>query len=137
MAKVENMKAVTAFVAVITTLILANPAIGEPLKVTENLRHELVVLPVSTPDRASLRLVDTSMFIDEESGVGILFFYDDARTKWEVDYIELYNTEGDLLLVSWLDAFGVCQAALDRGLLDPDQPRVDRALLTIGLGTMF
>ena len=51
-----------------------------------------------------------------------------------MDYIELYDLEGDLLLVSWIDGFGACQLAMDRGLLNADEPRVDGTLVMIGIG---
>ena len=58
-----------------------------------------------------------------------MIYYDDIRTKWDIDYIELYDLEGRLLLVSWVDRFGVCQVAMDRGLLDADNPKVEGVLV--------
>ena len=62
------------------------------------------------------------MFLEKGGGAGVLIYYDDLRTKWDVDYIEFYDLEGNLLLVSWIDRFGACQVGMDRGLLDPDPP---------------
>jgi hypothetical protein len=65
----------------------------------------------------------------------MLFFYDDPGTKTPVDYIEFYDPEGHLLLVSWIDRFGICQAAMDRGLLDAKYPKPEKVLVIISMGT--
>ncbi len=75
------------------------------------------------------------MFLEKGGGAGVLIYYDDLRTKWDVDYIEFYDLEGNLLLVSWIDRFGVCQVVMDRGLLDPADPSVDGVLVAIQVGT--
>ena len=75
------------------------------------------------------------MVEEEGGGWGIMVFYDDPRTKLEVDYLELYDIDGNLLLVSWIDRFGVCQVAIDRALLNKDQPTVDGVLVLITGGT--
>jgi hypothetical protein len=91
---------------------------SEPLRIAENLRNETILMPQGAPDRGQLVLTDYRMVEEERGGVGIMIFYDDPRTKLELDYIELYDVGGDLLLVSWIDRFGVCQVAIDRALLD-------------------
>lgn len=80
-------------------------------------------------------VTDYAMVEEEGGGWGIMVFYDDPRTKLEVDYLELYNVDGNLLLVSWIDRFGVCQVAIDRALLNKDQPTVDGVLVLITGGT--
>jgi hypothetical protein len=72
---------------------------------------------------------------EEGGGLGIMVFYDDPRTKLEIDYLEIFDIAGDLLLVSWIDRFGVCQVAIDRALLTKDQPTVDGVLVLITGGT--
>jgi hypothetical protein len=108
------------------------------LTTAENLRHESVMLPPSaTPDRSRMAVVQTLTFFEEELGEGVLVFYDDSQTQWQIDSIELYDFEGNLLVVTWLDRFGTCQVAMDRGFLDPDDPTVDGILVTVGVGTML
>jgi hypothetical protein len=110
---------------------------GEPLRVGENLRHENVLLPHGTPDRAHLVVTDYTMVMEAGGGVGVMIFYDDPGTKLELDYIEVYNIGGDLLVVSWIDRFGVCQVAIDRALLDENEPAVDGVLVLITGGTVL
>jgi hypothetical protein len=59
---------------------------------------------------------DTILFLEEGGGAGIVVFYDDIRTKTETDYLELYDIDGNLLLLAWIDRCGVRQVAMDRGL---------------------
>jgi hypothetical protein len=72
---------------------------------------------------------------EEGGGSGIIVFYDDPQTKLDLDYLEVYDIGDDLLLVSWIDRFGVCQVAIDRALLSRDDPAVDGVLILITGGT--
>jgi hypothetical protein len=116
-------------------LLLAGEGRSEPLRIAENLPNETILLPQGAPDRGQLVLTQYGMVEEERGGVGIMIFYDDPRTKLELDYIELYDVRGDLLLVSWIDRFGVCQVAIDRALLNRDEPAVDGILVLITGGT--
>lgn len=130
------MKRILSALFMVAALLLL-PAEGrsEPLHIAENLRNETILLPQGAPDRGQLVLTHYGMVEEERGGVGIMIFYDDPRTKLELDYIELYDVSGDLLLVSWIDRFGVCQVAIDRALLNKDEPTVDGVLVLITGGT--
>jgi hypothetical protein len=128
------MKKFYAFVVLLAALLVNDRAMTEQLTVGENLRHEQVRLPPSIPERSQMVVVDSTTFVYDNGASGILIFYDDPRTERAVDYIEFYDLEGNLLLVSWIDRFGVCQVAMDRGLLDADEPEVDGTLVLIGVG---
>jgi hypothetical protein len=41
-----------------------------------------------------------------------------VASKRPVDYLELYDKKGDLLMVSWFDRFGIQRAAVDRGIVE-------------------
>jgi hypothetical protein len=130
------MKKLAAFILFLSALLINNgQVIGQQFNVTENLRHENVMLPALTPDRNHMVMVQTLTFVEDELGAGVLVFYDDARTERKLDYIELYDLEGDLLVVAWIDRFGACQAAMDRGLLNVDDPSIDGILVTVAMGT--
>ena len=91
------------------------------------------MMPASVPERSRMTIVDHIMFVD--SGVAaILIFYDDKTTERELDYIEVYDVEGNLLLLSWIDKTGVCLVAMDQGLLNSDDPEVDGTLVMVGVG---
>jgi len=130
------MKKWLSFFAVILALVLCrDSALTQPLKITENLRNESVLLPPSTPDKGRMAQTDRLLFFEAGGGGGIIVFYNDPRTKPEIDYIEFFDLEGNLLLVSWIDRAGICQAAMDRGLLDEQDPKVERILVIVAMGT--
>ena len=133
------MKGFATSILLLGALFLTGESANDHLTLTtaENLRHESVMLPPSTPDRSRMAVVQTLTFFEEELGEGVLVFYDDSQTQWQIDSIELYDFEGNLLVVTWLDRFGTCQVAMDRGFLDPDDPTVDGILVTVGVGTML
>jgi len=129
------MKKLLLFIlALALPLLVSNVTMTEPLKVTKNLRQEAVSLPLPTPNKELMTQVDSLLFVEYGGGAGILFFYDDPGTKAPVDYIEFYDPEGHLLLVSWIDRLGVCQAAMDRGLLDSENPKVENVLVIVSMG---
>jgi hypothetical protein len=84
-----------------------------------------------------MMLVQTLVFFEEEVGAGLLVFYDDTETNWQIDYIELYDSQDNLLLIAWLDRFGTCRAMMDRGVLDTDHPSVDGVMVPIAVGTIL
>ena len=67
----------------------------------------------------------------------MLMFYDDTRTKWKIDYIELYDPMATYWSSAWIDRFGACQVAMDRGLLDQEDPSIDGVLVNVAVGTML
>ena len=121
----------------LAAFLVSSAVAAEGLRTTQNLRDQDVILPFSTPERARMAELQRLTFIDDDLGAGLLVFYDDPRTKWSIDYVELYDVQGDLLVVSWIDMFGACQGAIDRGLLDEDDPKIEGVLVTIDVGTML
>ena len=119
----------SGLLVLVAVLLLSQGAESQQLRIGDNLRHEKVLLPRSVPDKDRLVVTDYDMVLDEDDGIGILVFYDDPRTNLAVDYIELYDVTGNLLLVSWIDGFGICQVAMDRGLLDEEHPGIDGVLV--------
>lgn len=116
-------------------LVFDAATMSQSLQVTENLRHEAVVLPLTIPERARMSEIDRMWFVEPGGAAGMILFYDDPLTMVAVDYIEFYDLEGHLLLVSWIDRFGICQAAIDRGLLNEQNPKVERTMVMVELGT--
>jgi hypothetical protein len=128
------MKKVCALMIFAAALLLNQKAMTEPLRAVENLRHQQISVPASIPDRNRMVLVDDLMFVEENGVAAILIFYDDVRTERQVDLIECYDLEGNLLLIAWIDRLGICQVAMDRGLLDAGDPVVDGTLVTVAVG---
>jgi len=132
----RKMRRVLCAVLMLATLLFVyGEARTEPLRIGEVLRHENVLLPQGTPDRGQLVIIDYAMVAEAGGGVGVMIFYDDPRRKLTLDYLEVYDIGGDLLLVSWIDRFGVCQVAIDRALLNEDPPALDGILVLVTGGT--
>jgi len=129
-------KIIFSLLVLLPILFLSQRIESKQLRTGYNLRQEKVVIPASVPDKSQLVVADYEPVLDEDTGIGILVFYDDPRTKLKVDYIELYDIAGNLLLVSWIDRFGVCQVAMDRGLLDEKHPNVAGVLVMMTTGGM-
>ena len=125
----------SVFVVLLVLVFCPDSAQTQPLKITENLRNESVLLPPSTPDKGRMAQTDRLLFFEAGGGAGILIFYNDPRTKPEIVYIEFVDLEGNLLLVSWIDRAGICQAAMDRGLLEEQDPKLERILVLVAMGT--
>jgi hypothetical protein len=55
----------------------------------------------AVPEKDHLILVSFSAFNVDGKTVGSIVLYDDLTTERTVDYLELYDQEGDLLAVDW------------------------------------
>jgi hypothetical protein len=132
-----KMRKFLASILLLGGLLIPDHLASDYLNTTEDLRHESVMLPPATPDRSRMAVVQTLTFFEEEVGAGVLVFYDDSGTRWQIDSIELYDFEGNLLVVTWLDRFGACQVVMDRGFLDPDDPTVEGIMVTVAVGTVL
>jgi hypothetical protein len=75
-------------------------------------------LAVSLPSKDRLALMSYTPITIGGEVLGGLAAYDDITTARPGDYLELYNKAGDLLAVSWLDAFGIERLAVDRALVE-------------------
>jgi len=130
------MKKLFASVLLMVALLLgSDAAMTQQRQVAENLRREQVLLPPSLPDRNRMAVRDNLLFLESGGASGIFIYYDDVRTKQDIDYIEFYDLDGNLLVVSWIDRRGLCQVAMDRGLLNAENPAVTRDLVIVDVGT--
>jgi len=116
-------------------LLLGGSLHAEPIRVTENLRGETVLLPSSAPETDRLMLVSFVTMAPEAEIIGALAAYDDPKTRRSVDYLELYDGTGSLLLISWVDSFGILRTAMDRGLLQEEASRLEGVLVLLQEGT--
>ena len=108
---------------------------SELMHVTENLHGERVLLPASAPDRGGLILVSFVKVLAGAEIVAALALYDDPRSKRSVDYVEVYDPIGGLLLISWVDRFGIRRIAMDQGLLEGGASKLEGVLVLLPLGT--
>jgi hypothetical protein len=126
----------TVAVIVITLLALTGGTLpAEQLRFEDNLYGDRVLLPVSVPDHDRLEMVGLVTVELEEEIVVTLAFYDDPLTKKSADYLELYDLDGGLLMVSWIDRFGVVRTAIDQALLEEDASELEGVLVIVPDGT--
>ncbi len=110
----------------LSLLLLSSGSLhAETIRVTENLRGDTVLLPSSAPETDRLLLVSFVTMAPEAEIIGALASYDDPKTRRSVDYLELYDGTGSLLLISWVDRFGIRRTAMDRGILQEEASRLE------------
>jgi hypothetical protein len=68
--------------------------------------------------QSGLKLVSNSPLIARGQTVGTVVIYDDPRTSRPADYLELYDTDADLVAIVWFDRFGIQRTVVDRALVD-------------------
>ncbi len=108
---------------------------AEPVRVTGNLRGEKVLLPPSAPVTDRFMLVSFVTIGPEAERMAALAVYDDPQTRRPIDYLELYDGAGGLLLVSWVDRFGIRRTAMDHGLLQEEALGLEGVLILLIEGT--
>lgn len=107
----------------------------EPLRVTQNLRSEEVVLPRSAPEKDHFTHLGTLAMMEKSSIVSVLDLYDDPSTERSVDYLELYDPSGELLVICWFDGYGIVRLAMDLGLLQEEKVALEHILVLVDSGT--
>ena len=87
---------------------------------------------VTGPKQHDMTLVSFDPWVVEGDVLGAVaaYVYDDVLTERPVDYWEFYNTEGDLLAVSWFDRFGIQRTAVDRGIVE-DQGKLEGIFVVV------
>jgi hypothetical protein len=66
-------------------LLLCDDGRNEPLRLSENLRHQNVLLPHGAPDRGQLALTNYAMVAEEGGGVGVDDFLRRPENQRELD----------------------------------------------------
>jgi len=104
---------------------------AETIRVTENLRGETVLLPSSAPETDQFILVSFVTIGPEAEVIAALAVYDNPQTTMPVDYLEIYDDVGNLLLASWFDISGIRRTAVDRGILQEEASGFEGVLTLI------
>jgi hypothetical protein len=75
---------------------------------------------VTAPEQHDMSLVSFSPWVVEGEVLGGVaeYVYNDVTTERRADYWELYDREGNLLVISWFDRFGIKRTAVDRGIVE-------------------
>ncbi len=79
-----------------------------------------VLAPLLDLSQRPLSVVQYSPVVAAGIRLGTAVVYDDPATRRPEDYLELYDSEGGLVAVSWFDRFGIQRMAVDRAFVDGD-----------------
>ncbi len=104
------------------------------MRVTENLRGGVVLLPPSAPETNRLTLVSFITIVPDAELLAAIAVYDDRQTTRPMDYVEFYDGVGNLLQASWIDKYGIRRTAIDRGLLQQEPTGLEGVLTLISEG---
>jgi hypothetical protein len=87
---------------------------------------------VAGPDQHSMTLVSFHPWVLDGEVVGAVaeYVYDDVKTDRPADYWEVYDKEGHLLAVTWLDQQGIQKTAVDRGIVE-DKDKLEGVFVII------
>lgn len=80
----------------------------------------------------SLSLISLSPLLNDGKTIGAVAVYDDPNTRRPEDYLEVYDTEGELVAIGWFDQFGIQRIAVDRALLEGKADLHGRFITVVG-----
>ncbi len=113
-------------------LLVSSPNLhSETMRVVENLRGGVVLLPPSAPETDRLTLISFVTIVPDAGVLAAIAVYDNPQTTRPVDYLEFYDGVGNILQASWLDKYGIRRTAVDRGLLQEDAPWLEGILVLL------
>jgi hypothetical protein len=77
--------------------------------------------PAAALPQVSFTLISFSPLVANGKTVGAIAVYDDPTTQRAADYLEVFDSGGALVVVSWIDRFGIERLVVDRALVDGGQ----------------
>lgn len=115
----RTTKIILVLLAVIVQLLVWRYTQPDELRPREDVTKRQMV---TGRGQHSLTLVSSQPWLVDRRVLGtiVAYVYDDVKTLRPADYWELYDTNGDLLAVSWFDEFGIRRSAIDRGILEQE-----------------
>ena len=108
----------TFFFGFVAELIVLGWIANANAQGAESTAKPKIVLPTYGQAQGSLQLISLSPLVADGKTVGALAVYDDPTTRRSEDYLELYDSDGDLVAVGWFDRFGIQRIAVDRAFLE-------------------
>jgi hypothetical protein len=102
---------------IVAQLLFVTDIRAEEVQPSDNATGQEVV---TAPEQHKMSLISFQPWVVEGKVLGAVaeYVYDDVTTERPADYWELYDREGNLLVISWFDKFGIKRTAVDRGILE-------------------
>jgi hypothetical protein len=109
--------AIIILLGLIGELILLGYIASTSVQAAETAGEAKTSLPALGLSRP-LNLVSLVPVAAEGQTVAIVAVYDDPSTQRTEDYLELYDSDGELVAIGWFDQFGIQRIAVDRALVE-------------------
>jgi hypothetical protein len=106
------------FFGFVAELIVLGWIANANAQTAESAAKPKIVLPTYGQAQSSLQLISLSPLVADGKTVGAVAVYDDPATRRSEDYLELYDSDGDLVAVGWFDRFGIQRIAVDRAFVE-------------------
>jgi hypothetical protein len=106
------------FFGFVAELIVLGWIANANAQAAESAAKPKIVLPTYGQAQSSLQLISLSPLVADGKTVGAVAVYDDPATRRSEDYLELYDSDGDLVAVGWFDRFGIQRIAVDRAFVE-------------------
>jgi hypothetical protein len=116
--KTKLYLSITIFLCFLGWLVLPGSVATTSAQAVETAGEEYTDLASVIQRQRSLDLVEVSPVVIEDQSLGVIRIYDDPSTKRRGDYIELYDSEGELIAIGWFDQFGIERLAVDRAFIE-------------------
>jgi hypothetical protein len=114
----SSTKVLFLLITFLAQLYLVAQPYAESARIVAKISAPDFALSVAPPQKDHLTLLSVVPVTVGGEVLGGLAAYDDLATARPADYLELYNKEGALLVVTWFDRFGIERLALDRALAE-------------------
>ena len=116
--KIKNVMAGGAVVGLLAASFLFAPMTASNVAAAENNSRSNIALPAIEVPKRSLQVVKTTALVQEGATLETVVIYDDPSTSRPQDYLELYDRDGNLVVVAWFDRFGIQRVAVDRAFVE-------------------
>lgn len=128
--RIKNLIAASIASRVIGGLILFGCiAVGTAQAADSGSQPRFAALAVGLP-QVTFTLVTYSPLVANGQTVGAIAVYDDPKTQRPADYLEVVDSGGVPVVVSWFDRFGIERLIVDRALVDGGQ-ELEGVLVTV------
>ena len=98
-------------------ILFGSIAVARVQAADSNSQPRYVGLTAELP-QVSLTLISLSPLTANGQTVGAIAIYDDPTTPRPADYVEVFDSDGAPVVVSWFDRFGIERLVVDRALID-------------------
>jgi len=116
--KNKILLAIGYFLGFVTELVFLGWIANATELAAENAKEPSITIESLGLPQRSLNLISLSPVMADGKSVGALAVYDDPATQRSEDYLELYDSDGELVAIGWVDQFGIERIAIDRALLE-------------------